>query len=159
MAKVTLLCGKVGSGKTYYANKLKAKSSAVILSCDELMLKLFDSCLGDKHDQTVARCLDYLFGLAVQLYESGTSSILDIGLWTKAERARALSYFADRGIPCELIYIRTSENLRLERLEQRNVENAKTPECTFIIDDELRIYLDGKFQELSEGETYTIVEN
>ena len=56
MAEVILLCGKIAVGKTTYAAYLQRNRNAVVLSCDELMLSLFDSCLGDKHDDTVKRC-------------------------------------------------------------------------------------------------------
>ena len=36
MAKIIAICGKICSGKTYYAQSLKDKENAVILSCDEL---------------------------------------------------------------------------------------------------------------------------
>ena len=32
MAKVIAICGKICSGKTYYANKIKGKENAVVLS-------------------------------------------------------------------------------------------------------------------------------
>lgn len=43
MDEIILLCGKICSGKSTDANKNKIKYNAVILSCDELMLELFDN--------------------------------------------------------------------------------------------------------------------
>ena len=40
MAKVILICGKICSGKSYYARKLKEKEHAVILSRDEMTYEL-----------------------------------------------------------------------------------------------------------------------
>ncbi len=36
MAKIIAICGKICCGKTYYANQIKEKEKAIILSCDEL---------------------------------------------------------------------------------------------------------------------------
>ena len=43
MAKVILICGKICSGKSYYARKLKEKEHAVILSRDEMTYVIFSS--------------------------------------------------------------------------------------------------------------------
>lgn len=43
MSKVILICGKIGSGKTTYANKLVKQLNAVNISQDELMLDLFSA--------------------------------------------------------------------------------------------------------------------
>ena len=51
MAKIFLMCGKICSGKTTYARKLREQNKAVILSADEIMLALFGSDAGDKHEK------------------------------------------------------------------------------------------------------------
>ena len=61
MGKVFILCGKIASGKTTYASKLKSERKAVILSHDDLMLTLFDNCLGDKHDDMINRFSKYFY--------------------------------------------------------------------------------------------------
>ena len=38
MAKLLCICGKIGCGKTYYANRLKEQEHAVILSTDEQII-------------------------------------------------------------------------------------------------------------------------
>lgn len=55
MAKIIAICGKICCGKTYYANQIKEKEKAVILSCDELTKDLFDNDLGEKHDEMALR--------------------------------------------------------------------------------------------------------
>ena len=61
MNKVILLCGKICSGKSTYAEKIIQKEKAVLLSCDELMLAIFDPLLGDKHDIISDRVQKYLY--------------------------------------------------------------------------------------------------
>lgn len=47
MAKVIAICGKICSGKTYYANQMKDKENAVILSTDEATYDLIDNKQGE----------------------------------------------------------------------------------------------------------------
>ena len=76
MAKVIMTCGKICSGKTTYAEKMRKELSAVILSVDEIMLAIFDSDAGDKHDEYVARIKNYLFN--TDIYEIPPKTRLDI---------------------------------------------------------------------------------
>lgn len=51
MAKVFLICGKICSGKSTYAEYLRTENTAVLLSVDEIMLALFGLYAGNKHDE------------------------------------------------------------------------------------------------------------
>ena len=67
--KVIMICGKICSGKTFYANTIKSELNAVILSCDEVTSILFDNNLGEKHDEMAKRIRIYLFNFVIYLYE------------------------------------------------------------------------------------------
>lgn len=43
MPKVILICGKIASGKSFYAIKIKNKEKVIILNTDELTFALFDN--------------------------------------------------------------------------------------------------------------------
>ena len=86
MAKIILMCGKICSGKSTYAKKICKENNAVILSCDEITLEVFGGNLGEKHDETVERIKKYLLKKSLEIFETGTSVILDTGLWQRAER-------------------------------------------------------------------------
>jgi predicted kinase len=64
MGKVILICGKIGSGKTTYAERLAKELNAVNISQDELMLGLFGAELYSdergKYDMYVSRVEDYV---------------------------------------------------------------------------------------------------
>lgn len=53
MAKVYLICGKICSGKTRYAEHLRTISPAVILSTDEVTYDLTDNAQGDGYNAFV----------------------------------------------------------------------------------------------------------
>lgn len=157
MAKVIILCGRIASGKTYYANWLKSQTNAIILSVDDLMLKLSDSCLGSRHDDIAMRCENYFYGLAEQITAAGQDAIIDFGYWSKKEREAAKNYFVQKGIPAELHYVKIPEDKRLKQMNKRNEElllfdgNNKN-ERVYIIEEELRHKLDLKFEEPSAAE-------
>lgn len=146
MAKVIILCGKIASGKTTYAERLHRQKGAMILSCDDLMLRLFDSCLGDKHDETARRCSLFLYGQAEQLVQIGVDCVLDFGYWTRKEREEAKAYFAKRGIACELHYLKLAEEERIRRLDKRNQRLAGATHRVYRIEGELLKRLDKKFE-------------
>jgi predicted kinase len=66
MAKAILICGKICSGKTTYANELIRCKNAVLLSVDEITL-LFGQYLGDKHNEVVEKAKRFLFKKAAEL--------------------------------------------------------------------------------------------
>lgn len=162
MAKVIILCGKIASGKTYYANKIKNETNAIILSVDDLMLNLSDSCLGKQHDDMALRCERYFYGLANQIYRNGTDVILDFGYWSKMEREEAKQYFRYSGIPVELHYVKIEEEKRLIQLDHRNKnlmsqQENKQSGRVYIIEEELRRRLDQKFEEPSPDEIDVVI--
>jgi len=80
MAVIYLLCGRVGSGKSTYAKKLKELHQAMILSCDDLMLSLFDEHLGDQHQHIHRKSTAYLYHLAEELISIDVNVVLDFWL-------------------------------------------------------------------------------
>ena len=163
MAKVIILCGKIASGKTFYAEQLRKKTNAIILSVDVLMLQLSDECLGGRHDDIALRCERYFYQLAEQIISSGMYVIIDFGYWTKKERDIAKDYFRRAGIPMELHYIKVPEDIRLKQLENRNKlllkKRSEESSRSYIINQELRIRLDAKFEEPLPSEYDKMIHN
>ena len=145
---VTLMCGKIASGKTTEAQKI-AEKGAVLLSCDELMLTIFTECLGAKHAETERRCLRYLFKTAKQLDEKGIDSVIDAGFWTREERAEAEAFFKDNHIRYVWKKVEASDEVRTERIKTRyeRVKNRESEERVFAPSPERAAQLDRKFEE------------
>ena len=135
MAKVIMLCGLVCTGKTTYAEKLRRELDAAVLSVDEITLALFPEGTGKMHDTYVERAEKLVFRKAVELYETGITSVLDIGLWTRRERDEVREYFGKRGIPYEIHYISVPREEWLRRIEKRNAA-VKAGECSAYYVDE-----------------------
>ena len=122
MPKVYLICGKICSGKSTYAEQLRIQNNAVLLSTDEITLALFGQHCGEKHDDYVERTQNYLFNKSLELIEVGINVVLDWGFWMKEERDYAREFYNSRNIACEFHYIDISEETWKARLKKRNSE-------------------------------------
>ena len=120
MAKVYLICGKICSGKTCYAERLKKSCPAVILSTDEVTYDLTDNAQGDGYNAFALRVNRYLRKKAVQIIQAGANVILDWGFWTRADRQDISDYFHAYGVEYEWHYIDVSDERWEENIAERN---------------------------------------
>lgn len=159
MAKAILLCGKVGSGKTYYAKKMLKSGNAVLLSADEIMLSLFGNDAGDQHSFYAERTQKYLFEKSLEILESGIDVILDWGFWTRQKRDEACTFYTDAGYTCEKYYISVSEKDWQENLAERNAQfDAENPSA-YYMDDAVAELFASRFEPPTEEEGWFIVKN
>lgn len=120
MAKVIAICGKICSGKSYYAKSLVEKEQAVVLSCDELTKDLFDNDLGDKHDEMALRIWAYFKKKSVELVKAGCTVILDWGFWNLENRSVLKEFYREQGVPCEWHYVDVNEETWKRNIAERN---------------------------------------
>ena len=146
MAKAILLCGKLCSGKSTYAEKLRAETGAVILSVDEVMLALFGLYAGERHDEYAEKTKRYLYDKSVEILATGTDVILDWGFWRRDERASARAFYERRGIPCEFRYLDVSETVWKQRIEKRNAAVAAGRLIAYPVDNNLAAKFVSRFE-------------
>lgn len=120
MAKIIAICGKICSGKTYYANQIKEKEKAILLSCDELTKALFDNDLGKRHDEMALRIWDYLKKKAVKLVSIGCTVILDWGFWSFENRKSFTEFCRSQNVHCEWHYVELNDQTWHKNMEERN---------------------------------------
>lgn len=149
MAKIMLLCGRVASGKSRLAEALRVQESAVVLSCDELMLTL--RAEGD-FDALAGRAKDYLCTLAERLVRQGVSVILDFGFWGRAERCAVSQRFA--GLPVEWHYLDISPSAWQRNIAARNRAVAEGRQDVYPIDAGLLDKLENAFEPPSPDEIH-----
>ncbi len=152
MAKAILICGKICSGKSTYAGHLRAKTGAVLLSVDEIMLELFGLYAGDRHDEYADKIKKYLFDKSVEIIDSGSDVILDWGFWTKQQRKQAGEFYQSRNIPCELHYIDIDDTVWAERIARRNKAVQAKETKAYIVDSGLMKKFESRFEPPSEDE-------
>ena len=120
MAKLIAICGKVCSGKSYYAATLKEKENAVILSCDDVTMTLFDNDLGDNHDVMVKKIMTHLKDVSLKIIATGTNVILDWGFWSKKDREELTEYYKNNDVPIEWHYICVDDQTWEKNIKERN---------------------------------------
>ncbi len=157
MAKVTAVCGRICCGKTSYANKIRKKTGAVLLSIDEVMLALFGRDAGDMHDTYAERTERFLLSKAAEIVSGGVDVVLDWGLWTSKARGDLRKYFSRRGIPLEICFIDISEDEWRARIERRNRAVFSGDVPAYIIDKGLMKKFASRFEAPAPGEVDIII--
>lgn len=137
MAKVKLICGKIGSGKSWYAQRLKAASGGLLLSCDELVFALSLEDMGAGHEALIGKIKAYLYQKAAEAVSCGVDAILDFGFWSRTERTQVSAYFRQRGIPAEWHYVAVSDEDWRRNIEERNALVLSRKAAAYFIDDGL----------------------
>lgn len=122
MGKVYLICGKICSGKSFYARTLKEKYNAVILSTDEATFDLIENEQGEFYNIFAKRVNGYLRKKAVEICDAGANVILDWGFWTKAERMEISDYLKSHNISYEWHYVDVTDEVWKENIRERNLK-------------------------------------
>lgn len=125
--KVIAICGKIASGKTYYAKQIKEKENAIILSVDEVTYDLINNEQGEFYDKLCSKVNTYLMKKSVELANIGCNVILDWGFWNKNIRKQTTDYYKLRNINIEWHYIDIDDNCMEKNIEARNkrIEEGK----------------------------------
>jgi predicted kinase len=117
MARLILMCGLPGAGKTTRARELAEQRPGVRLSPDDWMTGLG----ADLFDQPFrARLEATLWTHAQDLLRHGLTVILDFGFWSQSERDEKHAFARSLGIPAELHYLHAPLDELVRRLDIRN---------------------------------------
>ena len=158
MPRVMMMCGRLCSGKTTYAARLRERYGAVVLSVDELMLSFIGPEAGDMHDEYVARAMAYLYQKSLDIVAAGANVVLDWGFWSRKERQYAREFYGSRGIDCELHYLHISDEEWRRRVERRNADVCAGFSDAYFVDEGLMAKFEGLFEAPEAGEVDAWVE-
>ncbi len=120
MKKVILICGKICSGKSFYAKQIQSKDNAVILSTDEATYDLINNEQGEFYNLFADRVNKYLRKKAVDIVNAGANVILDWGFWSNKDRVEISEYFKSNGIQYEWHYVDVDDIDWYENIADRN---------------------------------------
>ena len=151
---VYLICGKICSGKSWYAQQLKAQHNAVILSTDEATYDLIDNEQGEFYNVFAARANRYLRKKAAEIAEAGADVILDWGFWTRRDREEISSYLSMRNVAFEWHYMDVDDTTWRKNISERNQRIREgNGGSDFYVDDGLLKKLNECFEAPDEAET------
>jgi predicted kinase len=147
IARLLLVCGLPGSGKTTLSRQLQVTTGAIRMCPDEWI-----AALGfDGYDEDARGRVEALqWALAQELLKAGQNVILEFGFWSRMERDRMRESARAMGARVELRYCRVPLDELWARLEARN---QSLPEATFAVRrEDLEVWATEYFEEPGEEE-------
>ncbi len=128
---IHLIVGNTGSGKTTYSNELKSKTNGIVFSIDQWNKTLFfpDKKATDGLQwflERIDRSELIILDLIIQLENSKTDSILDLGLSKYKHREKFRQFATAHNFEMTLHFIDISKETRLKRVLKRNKEKGDT---------------------------------
>jgi len=128
-ARLYLVCGLPGAGKTTRSKQIESATDAIRLCTDEWLDALGIS-LVDYPPRF--RLEPYLLKHAEQLLRVGVSVIVEFASWSRVERDRIRDVADRTGVPCELHFL----DAALPELERR-IRSRGGPHATVLAEDVL----------------------
>jgi predicted kinase len=119
-ARLIIVCGLPGSGKTTVAQALEHDFSAVRLSPDDWM----DALSIDLYDEESRQRIEALqWTLAQRVLALGMVVIIEWGTWARAERDALRLRARELGAAVELRYVSAAPDTLFQRIRKRDREN------------------------------------
>jgi len=154
-ATLHLIFGPSGAGKTTYAHAFARREKAVAFILDDWMARLFGPDIPQpiEYDwmlERVGRCEAQIWSTSAAVLATGASVILDIGLMTKADRARVREIAEGAGLPFQFHYVTASQETRRARVAERNVVRGEN--FAIEVTPELFDFIEGVWEAPDEQE-------
>ncbi len=150
---VYLICGKICSGKSFYARKLKEEKNGVILSTDEATFDLINNEQGEFYNVFFLCFNNYLMKKAAERSIAGADVMLDWGFWARADRKNISEYLGKQNVKYQWHYIDVSKERWEQNIEERNKRIREgNGGSDFYLDDGLREKLESMWEEPAEEE-------
>jgi predicted kinase len=130
-ARIHLIVGPVGSGKSSFALRLAREQHAVRLNLDEWMAALFrpdrpETGVMAWYVERTQRCLGQIWTLAERLLEAETNVVLEIGLIQRRDRASFFERVDASHRDLTVYVLDAPRELRRQRVQQRNAQQGET---------------------------------
>lgn len=131
MAKLHIIEGPVGAGKTTYANKLGRDLHSAPLVLDEWMATLFrpdrpDGEIWEWYGVRKQRCIEQIWRLAQAHIASGGDAIVELGLIQRAARHSFYERVEKAGLSYCVHVLEVEQQERQRRVKKRNTEQGET---------------------------------
>lgn len=131
IARIHLICGATGAGKSTYSANLAQDLRAVRFSIDEWMQQLHNAdqpaeMRFEWFYERVQRNCAQMRAMAEQLCEIDVAAVFDCGLTNADERAVFADWAEEKGYSVQLHFVDVPADIRWERVQKRNLEQTET---------------------------------
>jgi predicted kinase len=155
MATLHLVEGPVGAGKSTFAQKLSQSLRAPHLDLDEWMVTLFSPDRRSTefmawYSDRKSRCVQQIWNVACDLLDTGTSTILELGLVRLADRDDFYRRVDATDYDLRVYLLDTPLAQRRQRVRQRNME--KSGSYKMEVSEEIFDLANGFWEEPTEAE-------
>ncbi|MDC3332620.1 ATP-binding protein [bacterium] len=155
MARIIIVTGPTGVGKTTYSLSLSKEIGAVRFSIDPWMQTLFSKDMTVLEYswmiERVNRCYDQIWQVAEQILALNGNVVLDLGFTTKEQRDHFSDLAKGLEIDPEVHYLNASPETRKKRVAIRNEE--KDPSVySFEVTDFMFNFMEPKYEIPSQKE-------
>ncbi len=130
-ARVHLVVGPVGAGKSTFALQLAHHHGAVRLTLDAWMARLFrpdrpDDGVMAWYVERVGRCVEQIWSIAEEVVSVGVDVVLELGLIQREERLRFYERVEAARVALTIYVLEAERDVRRRRVEARNRERGAT---------------------------------
>ncbi|PKF61582.1 ATP-binding protein [Psychromonas sp. psych-6C06] len=155
MARLMMVCGPTGVGKTTYSLALCKESDAIRFSIDPWMQNLFSKDIVtldyDWMIERVNRCYAQIWEVSEQILSLGGAVVLDLGFTTKAQRQHFVDLAKVLGVNAEVHYLHAPTEIRWQRVKKRNAEQDPSV-FAFEVTNEMFEFMEPRFEIPDEQE-------
>lgn len=164
MARLVLVCGSMGAGKTTYSMSLAKEIGGVRFSIDPWMQRMYAKDMASLDYEwimeRVHRCYEQIWEVSSQILQLNGNVILDFGFSTKDQRESFRSKAKELGVDSEIHFLDVLESVRKQRVKQRN-KNQEPELYAFEVTEDMFDFMEPKFeapdsQELLNGHIINI---
>jgi predicted kinase len=155
MARLILVCGPTGVGKTTYSLSLSKEIGAIRFSIDPWMQTLFSKDMVSLDYawmiERVNRCCEQIWHISEQVLALDGHVVLDLGFTTKAQREEFVGRAKKLDINPEVHYLDAPKEIRKGRIARRNAE--KDPSVySFEVTDMMFNFMESRFEAPDQDE-------
>lgn len=131
MAKIHLIEGPVGAGKSTYVAELRKQHAAPGFILDAWFVRLYSpdrpaTNLMEWYIARKERCLDQIWETAKEVLDAGHDVVLELGLVERTSRERFCTQALGAGYELTIYLLDAPRDIRRERVRRRNLEKGST---------------------------------
>ena len=149
VARLILVCGHVGAGKTTYALSLCKEIGGVRFSIDPWMQTLYAKDMTsidfEWMMERVNRCSEQIWETSKQILLLDGVVVLDLGFTTLDQRRHFYDKAKEIDVIPELHYLNASKDIRKGRVKKRNIEKDLNV-YSFEVTDQMFDFMEPRFE-------------